>query len=73
MFVRVQCRTTGHQYDVWETAVRPKAHKVLKGYPPSSRARPQKYRTDKAGKPTRRSPQSSDGGTDGLGAMNNQE
>lgn len=55
MFVRVEDKDTGHRYDVWETAVDPKAHRVLdlKGYPPSDRPRPAKHRTDMAGRPAR--------------------
>ncbi len=53
-FVRVRDKDTGHEYDVAEQAINPDAHLVLRGYPTSDRARPAKHRTDKAGRPVRR-------------------
>jgi hypothetical protein len=52
-FVWVEDTSTGHRYDVLETALRPGMTPVKgvdKNY--TGRARPTKYRTDKAGNPT---------------------
>jgi hypothetical protein len=50
-FVRVKDLSTGHEYDVVESAVDPEAQKVLTDYPPNltGQARPAKHRTTKAG------------------------
>lgn len=42
MFVRVRDKATRHQYDVWETSVRPEAHEVMPRFEPSRTARPAK-------------------------------
>ena len=49
-FVRVKDVSTGHEYDVPESAVDPKAHEVLKDYPPNLTGIPRaaKHRTDMA-------------------------
>jgi hypothetical protein len=45
-YVRVEDVSTGHQYDVVDTAVDPKAHKVLADYPVNNTGypRPAKHR-----------------------------
>ena len=52
-FVRVKDVSTGHEYDVVDTAVDPDAHEVLTGYPPNLTGipRPAKHRTTKATTP----------------------
>ena len=52
-FVRVRDTSTGHEYDVVESAVDLAAHEVLKDYPPNLTGypRPAKHRTTKATTP----------------------
>jgi hypothetical protein len=49
-FVRVRDLSTGHEYDVVESAVDDAAQKVLTDYPPNQtgQARPAKHRITKA-------------------------
>lgn len=52
-FVRVRDTSTGHEYDVVDTAVDDAAHTVLTDYPPNltGQARPAKHRIFKATAP----------------------
>ena len=52
-FVRVKDTSTGHEYDVVESAVDPDAHEVLTKYPPNLTGipRPAKHRIIKATAP----------------------
>lgn len=52
-FVRVKDLSTGHEYDMVDTAVDPDAHQVIEDYPPNETGipRPAKHRKDLAAKP----------------------
>lgn len=47
MFIRVESRDTGHQFDVHEEQFDEAAHKRVSHYPPSKRIRKTKFRVGK--------------------------
>jgi hypothetical protein len=57
-FIRVRDLSTGHEYDVPESAVDLAAHEVLTKYPANLTGipRPAKHRTDKGGQPAEVAP-----------------
>lgn len=59
-FIRVRDKDTGHEYDVADSAIDPKAHEILKDYPPNDTGlpRPAKHRVNaKAAKSAANTPE----------------